>query len=809
MSHERPRLHESAYSSGRALPSKMKSAATIRSKPRNFMQRLMTCLFGCMAGVCFTLIGVFVLLQYSKPCTVQQSTQIIDLRWEQQTVSQPTHRTRDEMPVSSSAGQASSATEETALPHTSGLPSSASPSTRARSLASVDTLLTDFTSSENFHGQLKKLLWIKMRILSTNVSWSAAQTYVKRHHPLLLSSPKHILAYPGLLTETSSYDFAGSAFRGGYLGELVQWSDLLAALVILGHQVDIETSGAGLMSRFGKIRDYYYDVVFSDYIGVNTIRTKLLLPFVRCRLRLLDSFGTQPKVVFSTRSRTQAKQRMFTKFDLESYKQYLTLYPHSPDNSFLGHVGKLGVDDISGKRKNQAVVYGKESKFFEGNTALLKTISKYFEIHTTVPEGKELEKVLKDVPHINHGLLPGSNLSSLLSASKLYIGMGFPYEGPGPVEALASGCSVLLGLFKPPKHSGNTPFLSGKPTRRALHSQHPYLTDFIGEPQVYTVDLKNTKDIESVMEKILAKKDEEFKPRIQHEFTPEGFAERVGHFIYYQDFCADRSSIALGKNATSSPLVDKHTAGEAVSMDMAHTKCVWLEPKEQGVWWEVDLGSMSPIASVVVDFAPDWHVLIKMWGNKIPPFRILLLDNERKNVAKEEYTHDHIMRFEWDVENGPVRARYVRVEKASKGPQYLVLCNVGVYSTPPFRPSWPAAKHLHEVVSRIGQSCVHACMDLQMVCEPAFFPHLNKDDVLKRAFNCTSVVRTRVVNGLLESVIQELAAYPGMHTKSRQCTVNLERLLLDCSGTSADVQRLCPCRRYQSQQVALPPADVV
>ena len=48
-----------------------------------------------------------------------------------------------------------------------------------------------------------------------------------------------ILIMPGVLTST---DFAkpASIKAGGPLGELVQWSDLIAAVFVLGHKVILE-----------------------------------------------------------------------------------------------------------------------------------------------------------------------------------------------------------------------------------------------------------------------------------------------------------------------------------------------------------------------------------------------------------------------------------------------------------------------------------------------------------------------------------------------------------------------------------------
>ena len=50
----------------------------------------------------------------------------------------------------------------------------------------------------------------------------------------------------GLLTKESGFKIAENAFSGGPLGELVQWSDLITTLYLLGHDVRISASLAEL-----------------------------------------------------------------------------------------------------------------------------------------------------------------------------------------------------------------------------------------------------------------------------------------------------------------------------------------------------------------------------------------------------------------------------------------------------------------------------------------------------------------------------------------------------------------------------------
>lgn len=51
-----------------------------------------------------------------------------------------------------------------------------------------------------------------------------------------------VLVHLGLLTKESGFKIAETAFSGGPLGELVQWSDLITSLYLLGHDIRISAS---------------------------------------------------------------------------------------------------------------------------------------------------------------------------------------------------------------------------------------------------------------------------------------------------------------------------------------------------------------------------------------------------------------------------------------------------------------------------------------------------------------------------------------------------------------------------------------
>lgn len=81
--------------------------------------------------------------------------------------------------------------------------------------------------------------------------------------------------------------------------------------------------------------------------------------------------------------------------------------------------------------------------------------------------------------------------------------MGFPYEGPAPLEAIANGCIFLNPKLSPALNRYNSAFLKSKPTLRALTSQNPYTENFIGSPYVYTFNMEDATSVLKTMEKIM------------------------------------------------------------------------------------------------------------------------------------------------------------------------------------------------------------------------------------------------------------------------------------------------------------------
>uniref|UniRef100_A0A3Q4GWG9 alpha-1,6-mannosyl-glycoprotein 6-beta-N-acetylglucosaminyltransferase n=1 Tax=Neolamprologus brichardi TaxID=32507 RepID=A0A3Q4GWG9_NEOBR len=381
--------------------------------------------------------------------------------------------------------------------------------------------------------------FIRSRVEKMSERWIQAGLRMKESSNNTVSTQMrvYVLLYPGALSGSVGQRFEAMVERGGPLGELVQWADLSACLTILGHNLIF--SAAPGRGSCPIQRPLNFDLIYTDYHGLAHLQGAMGLAFkhYQCRFRILDSFGTEPAFNFASYAHSHGYKTLWGSWDLQPL-QYMTMFPHTPDNSFLGFVSEGTVrkgselEPVSYKKDRIAMVYGKQDYMWQGKYEYVKVISEELETHATVyqPPGHTLH-----LPSFirNHGLLTQEHFQQLLRKTKLFVGLGFPYEGPAPIEAIGMGCVFIQPRFDPPHSSANNDFYKGKPTTRQISSQHPYAEEFIGKPYVWTVDVTNKSDIREAVKAIL--RSESFTPQ---EFTCVGMLKRVLGYITHQNFCS-------------------------------------------------------------------------------------------------------------------------------------------------------------------------------------------------------------------------------------------------------------------------------
>ncbi|GAB1609940.1 alpha-1,6-mannosylglycoprotein 6-beta-N-acetylglucosaminyltransferase A-like isoform X1 [Argonauta hians] len=393
--------------------------------------------------------------------------------------------------------------------------------------------------------------FIRMRIKRMWPKWQEAINSLLKRQSLSKRPLKRILIHLGLLTKQTGWKFAEMQFKGGPLGELVQWSDLISCLYLLGHNISITSENEQLQEILSKLpsvlspcqarKDLPVDMIYTDLVGLRQFKKHVKGGYSKfsCLLRIVDSFGTEPAYNARAFSRKNKLHTVWGGQDLHP-QQFFTMFPHTPDNSFMGFVVEQHLKEESTakvRKKNQAVVYGKNELMWDGKASYLSVVKKFADIHGTVYVNNKSNKSRYIPSYVtNHGLLKGEQLHKLLRESKLFIGLGFPYEGPAPLEAIANGCVFINPRFNPPHGSKNTPFFKGKPTSRNLTSQHPYAEHFIGQPYVYSVNSSNLKEVEGVLSNIMSSN--KFQPYMPYEFTEEGMLQRMNAYLEGQNFCS-------------------------------------------------------------------------------------------------------------------------------------------------------------------------------------------------------------------------------------------------------------------------------
>ncbi|XP_035384501.1 alpha-1,6-mannosylglycoprotein 6-beta-N-acetylglucosaminyltransferase B-like isoform X1 [Electrophorus electricus] len=542
----------------------------------------------------------------------------------------------------------------------------------------------------------ESLSFMRRRMRRLTTQWAVAARRLHEHLLTFQRPQKRVLVHVGFLTEESGDVFSPKVLKGGPLGEMVQWADILAALHVLGHNLKISVSVKELQGFLGvppgrgscPLRGPLpFDLIYTDYHGLQQMKQHMGLSLKKhkCHIRVIDTFGTEPAYNHEEYATLHGYRTNWGYWNLNG-RQYMTMFPHTPDNSFMGFVAEElnqteRISIQNDKVNNMAVVYGKETSMWKGKDKFLTILHRYMDIHGTVYYETQRPP---EVPAFvrNHGLLPQHEFQQLLRKAKLFVGFGFPYEGPAPLEAIANGCIFLQPRFQPPRSSFNNEFFRGKPTSREVSSQHPYAEQYIGKPHVITVDYNSSEEVEAAIWEILKAKVEPFLP---YEYTCEGMLERVNGYIQHQDFC--------------------------------HLDRPFPSTNESRLWL----------------------------GNPPSPFMPL--------------------------------------------PNSTVLAWA---SNATSVPCWPPVSALRLLLAPKVCSCVKACQDVGLVCEPVFFPFIN----IMETFSGLGV-QCQALEVEMKHV------FPAVAVERSECFLQKEPLLFSCAGESSKHRRVCPCRDYLRGQVAL------
>ncbi|KAK3557648.1 hypothetical protein QTP70_032294 [Hemibagrus guttatus] len=488
------------------------------------------------------------------------------------------------------------------------------------------------------------------------------------------------------------------------------------------------------------------------------------------------------------------------------------------------------------KVKNMAVVYGKEASMWKGKEKFLEILHRYMEVHGTVyyetQRPPEVPAFVK-----NHGLLPQQDLQQLLRKAKLFIGFGFPYEGPAPLEAIANGCIFLQPKFRPPHSSLNHEFFRGKPTSREVSSQHPYAEQYIGRPHVMTVDYNNSEEFETAVREIMRIKTDVSitptrSPQTDVSITPTRSPQTDVSITPTRSPQTDVSITPTRSPQTDVSITPTRSPQNDVSITPTRSlqTDVSITPTRSPQNDVSITPTRSPQNDVSITPTRSPHTDMSITATRflqtdvsitptrslqtdvsINPTRSPQIDVSITPTRSPQTDVDPYLPYEYTCEGMLERVHAYIQHQDFCGPEapfppanMSVVWAGGVFmrvddsgliswavnSTAP--PSWPPLSALRLTVSAEGQSCVDACRSSDLVCEPAFFRFINNKEALSKL-----QVQCEVVEFEMNHI------FPAFSMTARECGLQKEPLLFSCAGFGAKYRRVCPCRDFRKGQVAL------
>ena len=105
------------------------------------------------------------------------------------------------------------------------------------------------------------------------------------------------------------------------MGEMVAWSDFIAALYGLGHDLRVITNGHTLRQMLARSDQPIFDLVYTDYLGLTAFEGDNLFSRYKCRLRypiLSGAIDQLNNFYFSAEFTTRSERIHCTTFELRN-----------------------------------------------------------------------------------------------------------------------------------------------------------------------------------------------------------------------------------------------------------------------------------------------------------------------------------------------------------------------------------------------------------------------------------------------------------------------------------------------------------
>ncbi|KAL2087901.1 hypothetical protein ACEWY4_016729 [Coilia grayii] len=475
--------------------------------------------------------------------------------------------------------------------------------------------------------------------------------------------------------------------------------------------------------------------------------------------------------------------------EIVSVKSYLK--PHTPDNTFLGFVVEQHlnasdirhIDDI--KRQNQSLVYGKVDNFWKCNYST-EQVWRLQRCAALECKGRSLHRTLSA-----ELVTSGGNWASIPGGISMATSIQCGGESPSPPLPLPPQAPLLLFLSLP-KPLSSSPFLSSALCQGKCCSEKDLSLSCLPDSSSSTAQHSTAQH--STAQHSTAQHSTAQHSTAQHSTDKKKYLDIIHQYTEVHATVHGTSTVHLPGYVRNHGIL----SGRDLQFLLRETKlfvglsfpyegpapleaiangCAFLNPKFtppksskntdffKGKPTLRELTSQHPYAEVYIGKPHVWTVDIENPQEVQRAVRAIL------SQKIEPY-----LPYEFTCE-GMLQRVNALIEKQD-------FCHGQVM--------WPPLAAMRVKLAEPGRSCKQVCQEEQLICEPSFFQHLNKDkDLARFGVDCQTVESSG------DTVV------PAFNEARKHCVFQSDLLLFSCAGAHASLKRVCPCRDYMKGQVAL------
>mmetsp|Transcript_22492 Transcript_22492/g.50680 ORF Transcript_22492/g.50680 Transcript_22492/m.50680 type:complete len:520 (-) Transcript_22492:59-1618(-) len=323
---------------------------------------------------------------------------------------------------------------------------------------------------------------------------------------------------------------------GGPAGEIFVRTSLETVLTSLGFKIDVadhDSTFATLSNQALEAKcNFYRFFIMDPWTWIEktpngaSFRARPILEGRQRDIFILDFFGNKDlslagvTLAFPKEQRLSAFPTNFGGSFLGFFYSQETLQQATAISKMRGANVTAGNTSSGDGQKQQGVVWGKKSEYFEKGQGIISAVLEKCDLVSFLPNAGSVESKFPRL--YNLGYKSKEEFRQILAGSKFLLGLGDPLSGPSALDAMLVGVMYLNPSF--PQRNSEYP----DELKSFYTSQHPYMAqhggNYVCSFDMLSRSMPDKQQLHQCVDKALRTK---LEPQIPRDFTREEYEARV------------------------------------------------------------------------------------------------------------------------------------------------------------------------------------------------------------------------------------------------------------------------------------------